>query len=365
MRCNGTILAHRAWLGSQSRIHLASMAKAKRRAFITGVAGQDGTYLTEYLLSLGYEVWGLERNTSARARRGGTRNQSLHILSGDMRNAASLRRALKATRPDEIYNLAAQTDVNGSLSNPKETFDINYAGFGQLVNAAMFQNPNVHIFQASTSEMFAKKNPPQNEGSPFAPTNPYGESKLKAHRDVVERYRTEYNLFICSGFLFNHISPRSSETVVARKITLGLSRIKQGQLKTLSLGNLDTKRDWGFAGDYVRAMHLMLQRKTPHDYVIASGTLHSVRELVDTSARALGIRITWRGRGVREIGVDQSGAVLVNVKKEFYRPTEKAPAKGNSARAHRELGWKPKVPFASLVKMMVQADLARLNKKGR
>lgn len=338
-----------------------------KKALITGITGQDGSYLAEYLLSQGYEVWGLMRRTSLDPLLRiedivHDHSHRMHLLYGNLRDSASLERALAESNPDEVYNLGAQTDVGASFKVPEETFEINYYGVGRLVNAAQKQNPNIRVYQASTSEMFGRTPPPHNEETPFAPVSPYGEAKLKAHQDFVVNYRDQHGLFICSGILFNHESPRRGLQFVTRKITRSLARIKHGLQEKLELGNLEAKRDWGFAGDYVRAMHLMLQQEKPEDFLIAMGTSHSVRNFVETAAQELEMPISWSGTGLEETGRDPRGKVIVTVNKEFYRPNEVHHLKGDAAKAHAKLGWKPEVSFDELLRMMVRADLESVEK---
>jgi GDPmannose 4,6-dehydratase len=326
-----------------------------KKALITGVAGQDGSYLTEHLLSKGYEVWGTIRKTHSEALAGA--NNAVHMVHADMQDIASLRAAIGESKPDEIYNLAAQTDVGLSFKQPEMTMEINYFGLGRLVNEAMKLNPSVRICQASTSEMFGKAIPPQSEQTPLAPVSPYGESKAKAHEDYVVGYRERHNLFICSAILFNHESPRRGVNFVTRKITSSLSKIKLGLQEHVSLGNLEARRDWGFAGDYVQAMHLMLGQEKPSDYVLSSGTAHSVREFVEAACKELNMPIVWKGEGLDEVGMVDDKVILM-INKDFYRPVEVAYSLGDNTKARQELGWKPEVTFQGLVSMMVQSDLA-------
>jgi len=338
------------------------MVKGKtKRVLITGATGQDGSYLAEFLVNKGYKVFGLVRRSSNDpfVRFNGRPNvkNRVEFIYGNLRDEASLGRALDRARPDEIYNLAAQTDVGVSFTCPEETMEVNYFGLGRLVNEAMKRNPAIRIFQASTSEMFGKTPPPQSERSPFQPVSPYGESKLKAHEDFVVGYRERHGLYIVSGISFNHESPRRGEHFVTRKIAISLSKVKLGLQDSFALGNLDTKRDWGFAGDYVEAMWLMLQRKKPEDFVIATGVSHTVRDFVEAAGRHLGFDIVWRGRGLKEVGIDKkSGREIVRVDRRFYRPHEVYNLRGDSRKARRLLHWKPRVSFEGLVKMMVDAD---------
>ena len=338
----------------------------KKRALVTGVTGQDGSYLAEYLIDLGYEVWGLMRRTSLepmiRIEKLVRPERRLRIVYGNLRDGASIRQALEESQPDEIYNLAAQSDVGISFKCPDETMDINYHGLGRLIHEAIKVNPKVKIYQASTSEMFGRTNPPQNENSVFAPVSPYGEAKLLAHEDYVKGYREKKGLFICSGILFNHESPRRGEHFVTRKISISLAKVKLGIQESFALGNMDAKRDWGFAGDYVKAMHKMLQQKTPDDYVISTGVSHTVREFVEEAAKVLDMPISWSGKGFDEVGKTKDGKVVVRIAKEYYRPTEVDYLLGDSRKAAKKLGWKPEVSFKQLVRMMVTADYERLKK---
>lgn len=349
----------RIWNIAQRSVYSSFM---KRRAFITGITGQDGSYLAEYLVDKGYEVYGLMRRTSLdpmlrleRAMQSG----KVKLLYGNLRDAASLAHALKESDPHEIYNLAAQSDVGVSFKIPEETMDVNYYGLGRLINEAVRVNKSVRIFHASTSEMFLRANPPQSETSPFRPTSPYGESKLRAYEDYVRDYRERHNVFVCSGFMYNHESPRRGENFVTRKISRAMAKIKLGLLNNFSLGNLESERDWGYVGDYVRAMHFMLQQKKPGDYVIGTGKSHSVRQFVEAAAKELDMPVTWKGSGLKEVGQWGEKTILA-VNKEFYRPDEVNYLLANPSKARRELGWKPKVDFQGLVRMMVRADYESL-----
>lgn len=337
-----------------------------KRALITGVTGQDGSYLSELLLEKGYEVYGFVRRTSNDpfVRFDNETHKKVHVLYGNMRDIGALERAIKESKPDEVYNLAAQSDVGISFKCPEETAEVNYYGLGRLVNAVLEIKPDTRIYQASTSEMFGSSKPPQNEKSPFRPVSPYGEAKLKAHEDFVVGYREKHGMFICSGILFNHESPRRGEHFVTRKITICLAKIKLGLLKSFELGNLEAKRDWGFAGDYVRAMHLMLQQKKPTDYVIATGESHSVRDFVGAACKALSIEIQWKGKGLEEIGVDSKGNTIISINKKFFRPNEVDYLLGDSKKALKDLGWKPEISFGKLVEMMVHSDLDHLRTRG-
>lgn len=337
----------------------------KKRALITGVTGQDGSYLAEHLLAQGYEVWGMLRRTSLDPHmriQHLTLHKHIKLVYGNLRDEATLRDALEQSQPDEIYNMAAQSDVWVSFKCPDETMEINYYGLGRLVYEAMKLNPNVRIYQASTSEMFGKTKPPQSETSPFQPVSPYGEAKLRAHEDYVKGYRENHGLFICSGILFNHESPRRGEHFVTRKITISLAKVKLGLQDSFTLGNLDAKRDWGFAGDYVKAMHKMLQQKKPEDFVIATGRSHTVREFVNAAAKAIGMPLMWSGKGLKEVAKTIDGRTVLTVSKELYRPNEVHHLSGDSRKAQRKLKWKIETTFNELAIMMAKADYERLKK---
>jgi GDPmannose 4,6-dehydratase len=332
-----------------------------KRALITGLTGQDGSYLSELLLHKGYQVYALVRRSSndpfVRFDNKDVPNK-VRVVYGDLRDNAAVERAVEESQPDEVYNLAAQSDVGISFRCPEETVEINQYGLGRLVNAVLRLKPDAKIYHASTGEMFGRTEPPQNEHSPFQPVSPYGESKLRAYEDYVLGYRQRHGLFICSGILFNHESPRRGQHFVTRKITISLSKILLGLQQVLTLGNLDAVRDWGFAGDYVEAIWLMLQQPNPRDYIIATGATHTVRDFVNAAARELGMRISWSGKGLQELGRDEKGNVIVRVNEKFYRPAEVNYLCGDPSKARRELAWQPKVSFQELVAMMVRADLA-------
>ena len=329
-----------------------------KTAIITGLTGQDGYYLSELLFDKGYKVYGLVRRSSrdslavfdAFEKKGGV------VVYGDLRDIGALERAVDMAKPDEVYNLAAQSNVGVSFKVPEETMEIDYYGLGRLVNAVMKVRPDAHIYQASTSEMFGKTNPPQNEQSPFQPVSPYGEAKLKAHQDYVVGYRERHGLHISSGFLFNHESPHRGEHFVTRKITLSLARISLGLQECLELGNIDAMRDWGFAGDYVDAMWRIVQQDIPDDYVIATGETHTVRDFLILAAKEFNIDITFEGTGPEEIGKNQQGNVIFKVNPIFYRPHEVDALLGDSSKARQVLDWKPAVTFPELVAMMAQHD---------
>jgi GDPmannose 4,6-dehydratase len=331
------------------------MSKHKR-ALITGITGQDGSYLAQLLLEKGYEVHGLVRRSS---RDPFSRlidiKRDIHVHYGDLRDVAAVERAAAAADPGEVYNLAAQSDVGISFQCPEETYEINYAGVGRLVHAALAKNPNARIYQASTSEMFGTTPASQDENSPFNPVSPYARTKLRAYVDYVQGYRARGS-FICSGILFNHESPLRGEHFVTRKITLSFAKIRHGQQEFVSLGNLDAKRDWGYAPDYVDAMWRMLQQPAPDDFVIATGVQHTVRQFAVSVAAEFGMKLRWEGSGADECGFDQTGAVRVKVNPLYYRPTDVNALCGNADKAKRCLGWEPRTSFEELVAIMCEAD---------
>ncbi len=337
----------------------------KKKALITGVTGQDGSYLAELLLDKGYDVFGFVRRTS-----GGPPEpvEDMHLtrgltyIHGNMRDLHTIRRAMEEVVPDEVYNLAAQSHVGISFECPEETWEINYYGVGRVVNEALRTNPAVRFYQASTSEMFGDTPPPQNEHSPFQPVSPYAESKLRAHEDFIQGYRKLRETFTCSGILFNHESSRRGRQFVTRKITISLAKIKLGLQDVLELGNLNAKRDWGYAKDYVAAMYQMLQQPTPDDFVIASGEEHSVRDFVNAAASCLGMSISWEGEGEHEVGKDEKGKVVVRVNPKFYRPREVNHLRGDIAHARQVLDWAPTLSFSGLVELMVRSDYEALKK---
>ncbi len=328
-----------------------------KRALITGFTGQDGSYLAELLLGKGYDVHVLVRRSShSPFVRAPHLEGKVQVHHGNLRDYSALRNVILKSNPDELYNLAAQSHVGISFECPDETYEINYAGVGRLVQLAMEHNPAVRIYQASTSEMYGSTPPPQDEESPMNPVSPYADAKYKAHRDYVVGYREKFGLFICSGILFNHESPRRGENFVTRKITISFAKIALGLQEYVELGNLDAKRDWGFAGDYVEAMWHMLQQKSPEDFVIATGETHSVREFIEEVARFHGIAITWEGSGVAEVGKDQRGVVRVRVNSRFYRPNEVDALRGDASKAKKILHWTPKVDYKTLAHLMAQTD---------
>jgi GDPmannose 4,6-dehydratase len=335
------------------------------RALITGITGQDGSYLAELLLGKGYEVHGVVRRSSSfntgridhlyEDPHAPERHLILHY--GDLNDASSLNRLLRVVRPDEIYNLGAQTHVRVSFDTPDYTSEVTGLGCLRLLEAVRELQIRPRIYQASSSEMYGSAPPPQNEETPFQPRSPYAIAKLYSHWMTVN-YREAYGLFAVSGILFNHESPRRGETFVSRKITRAVGRIHHGLQDRVYLGNLNARRDWGFARDYVEAMWLMLQQPEPADYVVATGETHSVRELCERAFARIGVTLTWTGEGVDERGTDAAtGRVLVEIDPRYFRPTEVDVLLGDASRARRELGWTPKVSFHELIDMMVDADL--------
>jgi GDPmannose 4,6-dehydratase len=336
-----------------------------KRALVTGITGQDGSYLAELLLGKGYEVWGVVRRSSTfNTSRIDHIYQDVHELDvrlrlvyGDLNDASSLNKLLKIVRPDEIYNLGAQSHVRISFEVPEYTAEVTGVGAVRLLEAMRELGLESRFYQASSSELFGKaQEVPQRETTRFYPRSPYAAAKAYAFYITVN-YREAYGIFAVNGILFNHESPRRGETFVTRKITRAVARIKHGVQDKLFLGNLDAKRDWGFAGDYVEAMWLMLQAERPDDYVIATGETHSVREFCQLAFACAGMPITWRGADETEQGIAADGRVLVEVDHRYLRPTEVEHLLGDPSKARAELGWQPRVGFEALVAMMVEADL--------
>jgi GDPmannose 4,6-dehydratase len=339
-----------------------------KRALITGVTGQDGAYLAEFLLGKGYEVHGLKRRSSSfntdridhLYQDPHERSVRLRLHYGDLTDSTNLIRIVQQVKPDEIYNLAAQSHVAVSFETPEYTANADAIGTLRLLEAIRILGleKTTRFYQASTSEMFGLvQEIPQRETTPFYPRSPYGAAKVYGHWITVN-YREAYGLFACSGILFNHESPIRGETFVTRKVTRGLARISQGMEQFLYLGNLDSLRDWGHAKDYVRAQWLMLQQDAPDDFVIATGEQHSVREFVAAAGAELGMRIEWRGTGIEEKGVDaNTGREIVKVDPRYFRPTEVETLLGDPSKAKAKLGWEPEHSFGDLVREMVASDL--------
>jgi GDPmannose 4,6-dehydratase len=344
-------------------------SKIKRKvALVTGITGQDGAYLAEFLLGKGYVVHGIKRRTSLiNTQRIDHLYQDPHekdghrfvLHYGDMTDSSSLVRIIQQVRPDEIYNLAAQSHVAVSFEEPEYTANSDALGALRMLEAIRILGleKKTRFYQASTSELYGLvRETPQRESTPFYPRSPYGVAKLYAYWITVN-YREAYGMFACNGILFNHESPVRGETFVTRKITRALARIKLGMQDCLYLGNLGARRDWGHARDFVEAMWKMLQLAKPEDFVIATGQQHSVREFVEATAKELGMRITWRGKGENEKGYDAAGRAIVAVDPRYYRPAEVDTLLGNADKARRLLGWKPKTTFKKLVAEMARADL--------
>lgn len=338
-----------------------------KTALITGVTGQDGSYLAELLLSKGYDVHGMVRRSSADYRERIAHlegEENFHLHYGDLADSMSLVQVIGSVRPDEIYNLAAQSHVQVSFDVPEYTADVVATGALRVLEAARLCGlaDTCRIYQASTSELYGKvEEVPQSETTPFHPYSPYAVAKQYGFW-IVKEYREAYNMFCCSGILFNHESERRGETFVTRKITLAAARIAQGKQDKLYLGNLSSLRDWGYAKDYVECMWLILQHDRPEDFVIATGVQHSVREFATLAFHYAGIELGWHGEGMDEKGVDKAtGRVLVEVSPDFYRPTDVVNLLGNPAKAKTELGWDPaRTSFEELVRIMTEHDMEKV-----
>jgi GDPmannose 4,6-dehydratase len=336
-----------------------------KKALITGVTGQDGSYLTELLLEKGYEVYGVMRRKSVVDYGNVTHiKDRIRFIYADMTDMVSLIHAVKVSQADEVYNLAAQSFVTTSWEQPLTTTDIDAVGVTNLLEAVRTIRPAAKFYQASTSEMFGLvQETPQTEKTPFYPRSPYGVAKLYGHW-ITKNYRESYDLYACSGILFNHESERRGKEFVTRKITDAVARIKLGLQDCVELGNLDAKRDWGHSQDYVKAMWLMLQQEKPNDYVIATGETRTIREFATLAFSHMGIDIEWRGSGVEETGMDRvSGKTVARVHPRFFRPAEVELLLGNPAKAEKELGWKREIAFTELVGRMAGNDLKLVEKE--
>lgn len=343
-------------------------------ALITGITGQDGSYLAELLLDKGYEVWGVIRRSSSfntgridhLYQDPHEQDRKLKLCYGDLADSSSLQRILSQAQPDEVYNLGAQSHVKVSFDIPEYTGDVTGLGTARLLGAIYeLGMHDCRFYQASSSELYGKVvETPQTETTPFWPRSPYAVAKAYAFY-MTRNYRESYGLFAVNGILFNHESPRRGETFVTRKISRAAARIKVGLQERLYLGNLDAKRDWGFAGDYVEGMWRMLQSDTPDDYVLATGETHSVRDFCDFCFNDLGVSLEWRGEGVDEVGVGPDGRVLVQVDPNYFRPAEVDLLLGDPAKAKRELGWEPTVTVEELARMMVEHDLMLAEREAR
>jgi len=337
-----------------------------KKALITGITGQDGSYLAELLLEKGYEVHGLVRRVSTFNRQRiehlfpdmhGKKNLiTLHY--GDLTDSSSLHRIIHDLKPDEVYHLGAQSHVGISFDIPEFTGNATALSTTRLLEAIRHDSPKTRFYQASSSEMFGLvREAPQKETTPFHPRSPYGVAKVYAYWMTVN-YRESYRMYTCNGILFNHESPRRGENFVSRKITLGLANIVADKLNTLHLGNLNTKRDWGYAKDYVEGMWLMLQQEKPDDYILATNESHTVREFVEEACGLLDIDLAWEGEGINEIGINRkNNAKIIQVNPMYFRPAEVDVLQGDYSKAKKILGWEPKVRFKELVKIMVESDL--------
>lgn len=345
------------------------MNKSKKVALITGITGQDGSYLAEFLLEKGYEVHGIIRRSSSFNtdridhiyRDPHEKNVKMFLHYGDLTDSSNIARVLEKVQPDEIYNLGAQSHVKVSFEIPEYTCNADGLGTLRLLDAVKDKGMAVKFYQAGSSEMFGKVlETPQKETTPFYPRSPYACAKVFSH-NIGVNYRESYNMFVCNGILFNHESPRRGGTFVTKKITNAFAKMKLGKQDKLYLGNLDAKRDWGYAKDYVEAMWLMLQQEKPDDFVVATGETHTVREFVEHSARMLGYEIEWQGKGEEEKGVDaKTGQVLIEIDPKYFRPAEVEKLLGDATKAKEKLGWEPKVKFEELVKLMMEAEFEEM-----
>jgi len=329
-------------------------------ALITGITGQDGSYLAELLLEKGYEVHGIVRRASLiNTHRIDHIYNNIHLHYGDLTDSTNIVRVIQKVQPDEIYNLGAQSHVKVSFEMPEYTADVDGVGTLRVLEAVRLlgMEDRVRIYQASTSELYGLvQETPQSETTPFYPRSPYGVAKLYGYW-IVKNYREAYNMYACTGILFNHESPRRGETFVTRKICRGLSRISSGEQEVLYLGNLDAKRDWGHAKDYVRAMWLMLQQDEPEDFVIATGTQYSVREFVEKVAPYFGFDIEWHSNGKDEIGMDRgTKKTIISVDSKYYRPAEVETLLGDPTKAKEKLGWEPEITFSELIEEMCKNE---------
>jgi len=336
-----------------------------KRAFITGITGQDGSYLAELLLDKGYEVHGMIRRASTfntsridhLFKDPHVKDVKLILHYGDLSDSSNISRLLEKIRPDEIYHLGAQSHVRVSFDIPEYTGDVVGLGTVRILDAIKYSGIKTKFYQASSSEMFGQvQEIPQTEKTPFYPRSPYACAKVYSYW-ITKNYRESYGLFACNGILFNHESPRRGETFVTRKVTRGLSRIKHGLEEKLYLGNIDAKRDWGYAKDYVEGMWRMLQYDTPDDYVLATNETHTVREFIEESAKCLNMEIVWEGEGVDEVGKDKNtGKTIIEIDPKYFRPAEVDLLIGDYSKAKEQLGWEPETKFQDLVRIMTEAD---------
>jgi GDPmannose 4,6-dehydratase len=334
-----------------------------KTALITGITGQDGPFLARLLLSKRYKVYGMYRRSSLDINeRLDEGLKDVTLIEGDVSDVASMIQVIKDVQPDEVYNLAAQSFVPASWTQPLATAQITGLGAINILEAIRLINKNIRYYQASTSELYGKvQETPQSEKTPFYPRSPYGVAKLYAFW-ISRNYSESFGIYACNGILFNHEGPTRGKQFVTRKITHSLAKIKMGLQDCLEIGNLDAKRDWGYAGDYVEAMWLMLQQERPEDFVIATGETHSVREFIEECFWVMDMKVTWEGEGVSEVGkID--GKTVVRVNPKFYRPAEVDLLLGDPDKAKKKLGWEPKTKFKELVKMMIEADLERVGQE--
>ena len=344
-------------------------------ALITGVTGQDGSYLAEFLLEKGYEVHGIKRRASSfNTERVDhiyqdphTCNPKFHLHYGDLSDTSNLTRILREVQPDEVYNLGAMSHVAVSFESPEYTADVDAMGTLRLLEAIRFLGleKKTRFYQASTSELYGLvQEIPQKETTPFYPRSPYAVAKLYAYWITVN-YRESYGMYACNGILFNHESPRRGETFVTRKITMAAARIVRGLQDCFYMGNIDARRDWGYAKDYVKMMWMMLQQDQPDDYVVATGEMHTVREFIEKTFEHVGHPIEWKGKGVDEVGIDtKTGKAVMRIDPRYFRPAEVEQLLGDPAKAKKQLGWVPEVKFEELVKIMIEGDLRLLDKPG-
>jgi GDPmannose 4,6-dehydratase len=337
-----------------------------KTAIITGISGQDGAYLSKLLLEKGYKVIGAERRNASgqlwRLKKLGIIDE-IEFDDFELVEFSNIFRLLEKHKPDEFYNLAAQSFVAASFELPIMTGDVTGLGVGRILEAIRLVKPDTKFYQASSSEMFGQVcETPQNESTPFHPMSPYASAKVYGHWLTVN-YRESYNMFTCSGILFNHESPLRGSEFVTKKITTGLVKIKLGQIEYLELGNLEARRDWGFAGDYVKAMHMMLSKNEPNDYVVSSMANHSITEFVEKAAEVIGIDLVWEGKGLDKVGINKdTNKVIIKINPKYFRPAEVDVLLGDCSKAIKELNWKPKTSFNQLVQMMVDSDMRELQK---
>jgi len=334
----------------------------KKKALITGITGQDGSYLAEFLLEKGYEVYGIVRRVSQPSKgrfliNHLENNEFFHLVSGDLCDQVSIDTNVKAIKPDEFYNLGAQSFVPESWISPGYTANVTGLGVLRCLESIRNYAPDCKFYQAGSSEQYGKVvESPQTEQTPFYPRSPYGCAKVFAH-DITRNYRESYDIYACTGILFNHESPRRGIEFITRKVTLSAARISSGVQEHMEVGNIDAQRDWGFAGDYVEMMWKMLQMDEPKDFVIATGKTQSVKDLIDESFQIVGINLTWQGSGKDVIAIDQNNILRVKINPKFYRPAEVEVLIGDPSMAKKDLGWIPKTNFKELIKNMVESDL--------